>query len=171
MNIIATIRDSDFGWPDGKKSEYTKMRSAARAILLDENNRVGLMNATLAGYYKLAGGGIDAGETAEDALRREIREEAGYEVDIIGEVGKTIEWRKKFMQHQTSYCFLVKIKEFIGTALEAEEMDDGFELEWFSNIDAAIKAVRQVDLSKISYAGTFYTTRELKFLEVAKDLI
>ena len=171
MNTLATIRDSDFGWPDGKKSEYTKMRSAARAILLDEKNRVGLMNATLAGYYKLAGGGIDVGETVENALRREVREEAGYEIDIIGEVGEIIEWRKKFMMHQTSYCFLARTKKFIDTALEADEMDDGFELEWFSDIDAAIKAVRQVDLSKISYAGTFYTTRELKFLEAAKDLI
>ena len=37
--------------------------------------------------YDIAGGGVDEGETLEDAIRRELMEELNVEVDIIKEIG------------------------------------------------------------------------------------
>ncbi|MDO8435432.1 MAG: NUDIX hydrolase [bacterium] len=37
----------------------------------------------LAGYWETAGGGIEEGETIEDAARRESREESGIEIENI----------------------------------------------------------------------------------------
>lgn len=57
------------------------MRSAARAIIIHHQNIL-VMKRNKFGtvYYTLVGGGIDMGETADQALLREIKEETGLTV-------------------------------------------------------------------------------------------
>lgn len=54
------------------------MRKAVRAIIIHENKLL-VMHRNKFGkeYYTLVGGGIDFGETASQALHREIQEETG----------------------------------------------------------------------------------------------
>lgn len=58
----------------------------AAAALIDRDNRVLISKRpegrSLAGLWEFPGGKCEAGETAEEALRRELREELGIEIEI-----------------------------------------------------------------------------------------
>ena len=52
-----------------------------------------------------------------------------------------------------------------------DEIEDGFELEWFDNIDAAIEAVSALDISNMIYQAKFFTRRELAILRAAQKVL
>ena len=64
-------------------------RPGAYALLRDAQGRVAVLE-TPRGCY-LPGGGIEAGETAEDALRREVREECGFEAGRLSRLGEAVQ--------------------------------------------------------------------------------
>lgn len=62
------------------------VRHAARVILLDKAGRVLLARFEYSGrrWWAAPGGGLDEGETHEQAARREVREETGHELGLLG---------------------------------------------------------------------------------------
>jgi 8-oxo-dGTP pyrophosphatase MutT (NUDIX family) len=59
------------------------MTLGVRAVVLDADNRVFLVrHSYISGWY-LPGGGVDLGETMEQAMRRELKEEG--DIDLTGE--------------------------------------------------------------------------------------
>jgi ADP-ribose pyrophosphatase YjhB (NUDIX family) len=59
------------------------MTVGVRAVVLDPDNRVFLVRHSYVTGWYLPGGGVDIGETIEDAMRRELKEEG--DIDLTGE--------------------------------------------------------------------------------------
>lgn len=172
MNNILTINAQDF-LPDSPQVDTSsfKKREAARAVLLDSNDQVYLLNVSLHGYHKLPGGGIDEGENTVQALERELLEEVGCKAEIVAELGTIIEYRnyEDGGLEQTSYCYLAKqIEEQVASALEEGEIAEGmFEVK-AKSIDEAIALLTSDKPDNLE--GRFIQKRDLAFLQAAKEL-
>lgn len=59
------------------------MTLGVRAVVLDAENRVFLVRHSYVSGWYLPGGGVDHGETMEQAMRRELKEEG--DIDLTGE--------------------------------------------------------------------------------------
>jgi len=165
MKTIMTIRDSDLGldFPD---PAVHKERRASRAIVFDKDGKIALLHVTKKHYHKLPGGGMETGESIEDALRREVSEEIGCSIENIRELGIIEEFRNKFSLHQLSYCFLADLTGEKGDShLEQGEIADGFKLEWLG-ITEAIKTL-EGETGVEDYQGKFIQIRDLAFLRAA----
>lgn len=164
MRLLATITDADLGLPAIAQKAALRRREAMRAVLFDGEN-VALLYVTKHGYHKIPGGGLEEGEDAHHALRRELLEETGCEAEIICEVGSVVERRMAYGLQQRSDCVLATvIKKRKRRALTDGERADGLELEWV----APDEAIRRFERDATEdYSGKFMSRRDLLFLRAA----
>jgi 8-oxo-dGTP diphosphatase len=69
------------------KSSSPLFRIGVFALIFDDQGRVLLGHRRDIDWWNLPGGGMEAGETVDEALRREVREETGLETDVEQLVG------------------------------------------------------------------------------------
>ncbi|MCL2850801.1 MAG: NUDIX hydrolase [Firmicutes bacterium] len=154
--------------PQVKCDKYG-IRKTARAILLNDKNEILLLHARNGNWYELIGGGIDDGETLEQALHRECLEEAGAKIKVLGEVGVTLEFRNTQQRLKINHCYVAKILGELGaTNMTDEEIRDDFVLE-FHSLDKAIELLKSAKpFGEQELLGKFMIASELAFLEEYK---
>lgn len=104
------------------------------AILFDASGRLLLIRRKFppyVGQFALPGGFVDYGETVEDAVRRELKEETGIDADIDKLVGVFSDPGRDPRRHNVSVAFLMQAE-----AQQPEGGDDAesaeFRADWKS---------------------------------------
>ncbi len=174
---ISSSDDQALGFePDGHQSPKTKF--AVRNIVLNEKGEIALVKSFKYGYTQIPGGGLEDGETIEEALRRETTEEIGYNIKIIKPLGYYREQRESSLnKHSWTTCFsfvyLSRAVEHVGTNYMEDEIAEEFAPVWVS-LDEAIKA-KEAEFqhlldTKSSYSGAFSSCRDLSILKYYSHL-
>lgn len=128
------------------------------AAVIKENNRI---FATARGYgdykgmWEFPGGKIEFGETPQEALRREIREELTADIDV-GELIYTIEYDYPTF-HLSMDCFWCTVSSGELTLLEAEAgkwltKDDLYSVDW---LPADLELIEKIKLGWNKQFGDF----------------
>jgi 8-oxo-dGTP pyrophosphatase MutT (NUDIX family) len=153
-------------------SGRTIYREAVRGIIR-KGNKLLMVYSSKDGDYKFPGGGVNTGETYEEALMREIREECGAMVTCIrSEFGMVIEYAKP---KEPEYDVFKMASRYylcdIDPVLRDQILDDyeeklGFKPVWI-DIDSAIEANKKlIESERHDIPG--WTRRELFVLELLK---
>ena len=166
MKKILEISDSDVGLEPKTDAQF-RPRTAARAIV-KKKDLIALLHVSKDGYHKLPGGGVDPGESIQEALHREVLEEVGCKIRVLGEVGEILEHRGQAEEIQTSHCFIAEVIEEGEPKFTEKEISEGFELVWVS-LDKAIEMIQKE--VPTTYSGKFIVKRDLFFLQAAKEKI
>lgn len=164
MKLLAEISEASLGIGNTEilKREFV-LRKSARAILRNADGAIAIQHLTVQGIYKLPGGGVEPGESLEDTLHRELREEVGCAVRIVRELGCVIEYHTEEHRIHISYCFVADIDGAIGTpVLEADEIEAGLTTLWLTPEETIAHLTN--DASWL-YQAPFIRARELAFLQ------
>lgn len=123
-------------------NDTIKYRNTVRAILLNEQNEIGLLYSSLYDDYTFPGGGIAADESHIMALERELSEELGAknitDVKLFGYIEelKYGLFKNEHIYLQTSYYYFCKIKKYSKPHFIEREMNQGLILKWVKIDDA-----------------------------------
>ncbi len=165
MKILKEISEGTLGLTSEFEqlgSTY-ELRKSARVILLNSEGEMATQYLNNYTYHKLPGGGVDQGESIEEALKREVLEEVGCDCEIVKPVGVTIEYRNKYNLLHISYCFVANVIGEIGAPkLEAGEIEEGHETLWMSP-SVVLEKMRTDEPKK--FEGYFILEREITFIE------
>lgn len=131
-------------------------RPSARAIII-KAGKIAMVHSKKYNYYKFPGGGIEAAESIEDALIREVLEETGLcviknSIQEYGQVHRVQKGIKEDIFIQDNYYFLCCVKEDLEQQnLDKYEAEEGFTLE-FLEPQLAIDVNRKTILDDFNQA-------------------
>ena len=168
MKLLYSLKDDQY--PD---NGYTHERSIVRGIVYNDNLEVALIH--LYGddafghrdYYETPGGGVKPNESLEDALKRELQEELGAEIDNIQEIGIVIDFYNFIQRKNINHYFLCHVTGFHENDLTEQEKKFFHDILW-TDIDNLIKVVENTKRTNIS---TLVINRELPILKIAKEML
>lgn len=114
-------------------------RPGAYAIIQNKSNAIALVK-TQQGFL-LPGGGVEHDEDVENALRREIMEEIGYQSRILEEICTAVQYLYSESEREyfrkTGHFFIATLEERVSEPIEIDH-----ELVWFS-ADESLKNLAQ----------------------------
>ncbi|HEY5588995.1 MAG TPA: NUDIX domain-containing protein, partial [Candidatus Paceibacterota bacterium] len=109
----------------------------AKAVVINSENNIVLMNAVSKNKVSIPGGKMEYGESIYEALKRECKEETGYDISIITSLGYAKLYRKKYIS--ITFVFIVNtVGEQGSLSLTENELFEGYEVV-YKNIEEVVK--------------------------------
>lgn len=112
---------------DDGNGSYERVRKGGRGLLI-QDGKVLLGHELATGFYCTPGGGVEEGETLEEACIREMAEEAGVIVEIKKEIA-VVDSLYKYMIFENHF-FLCEKKGDIPRNLTEQEQNVQLQQEW-----------------------------------------
>ncbi len=115
-----------------------------------------------------SGGGVEENEDLISALKRELKEELGIQVNVIDKIGTVSDYYNLLHRHNISNYYLCKIKTFGNNNLTEDEKNIFHISTLKLTFDEAIKEYKRCANTKI---GRLVANRELPIIYKAKEII
>lgn len=155
-------------------SEVTHHRQVVRAIVYDQLGYYYFVRADRdddfgrAVVIETSGGGVEDGEELEQAIKRELREELGADVDIICKIGVVSDYYNLIKRHNINSFYLCCVRELGERMLTADEIERFHLTTLRLTYD---EAIREYENNLNSRLGRLIRNRELPILIRAKEII
>lgn len=147
-----------------------EVRLTGKVIVLDKDNKIALVGASVNNIYTLPGGGINKNESIEDGIIREAKEETGCNIKIDRIMGVIDDFRNRDKKHCISHCAIARVFGEKGELyLTEEENKNGLHVIWLDK-DEAYKTLEEemnkVINGEIAYYNTaFNIIRDFEFVK------
>lgn len=111
------------------------MRVSSRAIIIENGKiltmfRRVLRNGVIKEYNAIPGGGQESGETLEQNVTRELKEEMNIDIEILGYLGKTDDSERQ--EHYFACAIKKGTLHLGGEELEKQSSENYYEPMWVS---------------------------------------
>ena len=149
-------------------------RHIVRAIVFDDDGYFYFVRAdrddifAKAVVIETSGGGVEGDENLEDAIKRELIEELGAEVQVICKLGVVSDYYNLIHRHNINNYFLCRVISFGERHLTEDEIEKYHLSTLKLRYD---EAVAEYERCKNSKLGRLIANRELPILMKAKELI
>ena len=167
--LLIELQDTE--WP----FEYTDHdRRIVRAIVFDEEGYFYFVRAERdddfgrATLIETSGGGVEIGEDMDSAIKRELKEELGAEVQVVCKIGVVSDYYNLIHRHNLNNYFLCKVASFGDKHLTQDEIED-FHLSMLKLTYE--EAVAEYEKRRETRLGRLIANRELPIFKKAREIM
>jgi 8-oxo-dGTP pyrophosphatase MutT (NUDIX family) len=149
-------------------------RLIARAIVVDDEDNFYFVRANRDDHFgkatliETAGGGVEPGEDLNTAIRRELKEELGVEVEVMAKIGVVSDRYNLIRRHNVNNYFLCKALSFGDKHLTKDEIEDYHLSTLKLKYEEALAEYEECRCTKL---GRLIANREVPVLKRAKQLL
>ena len=127
------------------------MRETVRAIIIQDGKllvffRRKLKDGKHITYYAIPGGHVEEGESIEETVIRELKEEMNLDIELVDYLGKLDAYNQ--VEHYFSAKIVGGELTFGGEELERNNSDNYYEVRWISIEEAMTSGITAVDFIK-----------------------
>lgn len=149
-------------------------RQIVRAIVLDDEGFFYFVRAERdddfgnAVLIETSGGGVEAGEDLDAAIRRELKEELGADVEVLCKIGVVDDYYNLIHRHNINHYYLCRAFSF-G---EKHLMEDEIQQFHLSTLKLTYgEAVQEYEKRAVTSLGRLIANREMPVLKQAKRIL